>query len=268
MNFWMNLWLINPFANFWSIDPLTSRARFISRRFDHFILLLAIFIPVIGILSLITSFLFSSFLPLLFVDAVAVVAMCYVYRVWDNRPIRIHCRGCDNIILSNVPWVCGFCKKVNTDWLRHPFVAECAYCENEPKVYRCHHNDCGEPIFLSEDQSVANIASHSLSEMTQPEIDKREAKRQERAEKKEDKENEILMAELEEKLRNIRQRSKKTKTPYNENEAKYEKSYLDKMGRKLYFRRRRKEVEVEFKNEPELLKEALDALDEAEREFA
>jgi hypothetical protein len=263
----MNFWLINPFANFWSTDPLTSRGRFISRRFDHFILLLAIFAPIIAILSLIASFSFSNFLPLLFIDAIAIVAMCYVYRIWDNRPIRIECGRCDSIIFSNVPWVCGFCKKINNDWLQYPFVAECAYCGNEPKVYRCHHKDCGEPIFLSEDQSVTNIASHSLSEIPQPEIDKRFSKRQEHADRKEDKENEIAMAELDQKLKSIRQRSKNPKTPYNEHEQKYEKVYGDLMGAKKYFHKKRIEIDEEFKNEPEMRKAAHEAVDEAERRF-
>jgi hypothetical protein len=79
-----------------------------------------------------------------------------LHVIWHMRPFRIRCPECRKIVLSNTPWVCGFCKEPNSNAVEHSLLDKCAHCGNEPKSYRCHH--CEGLIFFSDDRDVINYA--------------------------------------------------------------------------------------------------------------
>ena len=85
-------------------------------------------------------------------------AFALFFFVLDKRAIKIVCNhdSCKKTIMTNTPWVCGFCKAANKNVDDFPFIHRCQHCGAEPKAYKCHH--CGELIFLADDQLKANHA--------------------------------------------------------------------------------------------------------------
>ncbi len=200
---------------FESTDPLTGRQRFKSRMLTNLAVIAGFFVLGVGVMSAVFGFLEPGALgPMLLGDLVAVGVAWYLYTVWDKRPIRLRCPGCGKIILSNTPWVCGFCKKENRNANEYSFVGKCAFCGDEPKTYRCHH--CGEFIFLTEDEDRLNYA-HCLNFPTEvpPQLLRAEKVQSDReALQDEDheiamKERAIMKAQLDERLKIIKKRSKR-----------------------------------------------------------
>src|SRR5580765_7685769 len=121
-----------------STDPLTARARFKARSGKCVVGVVAIFFGLVVVLSWISANIFSSFLPMLVGDAVALAICYFLYLAWHDRPISLQCDNeeCRKLILSNTPWVCGFCKETNRNANEIPFVHKCAHCSDEAKTYR------------------------------------------------------------------------------------------------------------------------------------
>jgi hypothetical protein len=118
----------------------------------------AVFFGLVVAISWVATNIFSSF-PLMLVGDVAALVISYIlYLLWHDRPISLQCANekCRKLILSNTPWVCGFCKQTNRNANQFPFVHQCAHCGDEAKTYRCHH--CGEFIFLTKDEDKINYA--------------------------------------------------------------------------------------------------------------
>ena len=123
-----------------------------------------IFIFGVTWMSMIVAMAFrGSFVFMLAVDAAAVCGAYGLYSLWDNRPIKLRCESCGNIVLSNTPWVCGFCGGENRNTEEFSFLNRCGRCGAEPKTYKCHHSGCRAPmIFLTEDHLKENYA-HCLN---------------------------------------------------------------------------------------------------------
>ncbi len=148
---------------FESTNPLTSRARFKSRDLRNKITISVLFTAVVAVMSLFVSMGRGGFLLMLLGDAIALLGARLLYLIWHKRPIRLRCRKCGKIILSNTPWVCGFCGVENRNADEYSFVDRCSDCKDVPKAYRCHHIDengkpCGEIVFLSADKSERGYA--------------------------------------------------------------------------------------------------------------
>jgi hypothetical protein len=234
------------------MDPLTAKLRFKFRTLNNWLIVIVIFVFVA---------VFDNWVA----DALAMAALFYLYFfILDKRPIRLRCGSCENIILSNTPWVCGFCKQPNKNANEHPFVDKCAHCGSEPKAYKCHHTGCGELVFLTEDKHQAHYAYCLNSPDEAPKPDERAEKMKTRAEKVQDKEHEIQMAELKEILRKIKERSKepKVKSRFDQKKESFDDFYDGIMGMREYARKKRAEAAETYKNDPESLKDANDAIDE------
>jgi hypothetical protein len=229
--------------------------------------ILAIFIPLVFVLSVLVAIIFSSFFPMFIVDGIAIGAACYLRNLWKERPIRLHCRSCKKIILSNTPWFCAVCKKANANVIEFPFVHKCEHCGAEPKAYRCQ---CKEFIFLTEDEDKINYAYRLGSPDDAPKPDERTTKRQQHQETKEDKENEVAVAELDEKLKTIRDRMKdpKVKTPFEKSQEKCEQEYVGIMGVSEYCRQKTMEAKELYKDDPERLRDALEAIEAIRVKYA
>jgi hypothetical protein len=185
-------------------DPLTARSRFISRRPRNIGVIGGMFILCVSALSLFWSILLpGAFLPMLACDVLALSGAYYLYVLWDKRPIRLCC-GCEEILLTTTPWVCGVCKRVNRNANEYPFVHRCEHsdCGAEPKAYKCHH--CNELIFLTEDEDKTNYAYCLNSPDELPKPDERAEKLKKIKEKKEEKEAVLDSLKVEEELRKKR----------------------------------------------------------------
>ena len=130
-------------------DLLKARAWFKMRGAVNWVVAIALFIPVYFVLMLA----FGTIIA--FVVSTA-TAFALFFFVLDKRAVKILCAHCQKPIMTNTPWVCGFCKAANKNVDDFPFIHRCQHCTAEPKAYKCHH--CGELIFLTEDQLKANYA--------------------------------------------------------------------------------------------------------------
>lgn len=81
-----------------------------------------------------------------------------------TKPFRPFCPHCGKYIPSELEWMCGFCDKHNINTNIYSFLYKCERCEATPKAYRCHHQDCGEDIFLDAD----NDATHRATMFKEP----------------------------------------------------------------------------------------------------
>jgi len=238
-------------------NPRTAKLRFNFRLFNNCVF--------VGAITIIFLFIFARFDWYWIADLALMGALFYFYFfILQNRPIKLHCPHCEKIIRSNTPWVCGFCKESNRNANEYSFVDKCGHCKDEPKAYKCHH--CGEMIYLSDDEDKINYAYALNSPVEIPQLDERAIKRQAHEGKKEDKINAIEAAELDLKLKQIKERKKgpKLKTPYEQKQELCEKDYVGIMGVVEYVRRKTIEVEKLYKNDPESLKKALEAIKEIE----
>ena len=198
-------------------------------------------------------------------DAVAIALLFYLYFfILEKRPIRLDCPHCKRIILSNTPWVCKACTSKNTDTDNYSFLNKCNNCGVEPKAYRCHHKGCGEIIFFTGDQDETNYASGLNSPAEVPKPDERTEKVKAKVETVEDKKKDIEIAELDEKLKTIKERVEgpKIKTPFEQKKESFEKYYDGVMGIREHARKKRAEAAETYKDDPESLKDANDAIDE------
>jgi len=200
-----------------STDPLSSRSRFASRPVVN--------LAIIGGGSVCFAAVFSwlwslanpgSLLPMLIVGVSCMGSGYYIYTILENRPIFVKCEACDNLISSATPWVCGECKKLNSNTDEYPFIYKCQHCGAQPKAYRCHHDTCNKLIFLSIDRDPTNFAYRFASDVEVPKQPDQQIEDRKRAdETKRKKRDEIELARLDQELQAVRKRleAPKKKTP-------------------------------------------------------
>src|SRR6266702_8904280 len=94
---------------FGSTNPTQSRAWFKASKYTLLICGI-LFLVCVVIFSIISSAMFrGSFLVMLAADLVAALLAYGIYVLWNTAPVRVRCPSCEKIVLSNTPWVCGFC---------------------------------------------------------------------------------------------------------------------------------------------------------------
>jgi hypothetical protein len=246
---------MNPFD---TSDPQSAKFRLGLRPALNWLLVITIFVAVAAA--------FDNWIC----DVVAAIILYFLLTSFlERRAIRFNCPGCKKVILSNTPWVCGACGEINRNTKAHSFLANCnnQVCGVEPKAYRCHHKRCGHMIYLTADHDDTNYASCLNAESERPmpdEPDERAEKVKTDSENIEDKEREIRMAELEEKLRKIREQSKepKIKSKFEQKKEAFDDFFEGAMGMREYAQKKRAEAAEKYKNDPESLKRANEAIDE------
>ena len=229
----------------------------------------AMFTIAVALLSWISSHLIPGAFPMMVGDAFALVGAYYLYIAWDKRPIRMACPKCNRIILSNTPWFCAECEHQNRNTTDFPFVHKCEKCGTEPKAYRCHHSPCSEILFFSEDKDATNYTYRLNFPGEAPKLDERTIKLAKSQEIKEDKREEVAIAELDLQLKEINEQIKgpKIKTPLEQKIEMADRFYEASMGIDEHCRKRRAEAAELYKNDPERYKKANDVIKDIERRF-
>ena len=204
---------------FESTDPLKSREQFASRRFLNLTVLVGCFIvfalfwSALWLLPLFVSATVST-LALVLGYGAGLVVVYYFCLVWEKRPIRLRCPRCRKFIVTNTPWVCGYCRKPNLNPVEFPFVNKCEHleCNLEPKTYRCHL--CNEFIYLTPDKDQINYAYRFNSPADTTKADKaakalkeeRERKRDDHREKMISKGEELDLVKIAKQIAEVRQK--------------------------------------------------------------
>jgi hypothetical protein len=201
--------------------------------------------------------------------AAMAVLFYFVFLVWEKRAIKFRCPHCEKSIRTNRHWICGSCGKKNVRTDEFPFIHRCQHddCGAEPTAYKCHH--CDGLIFLTEDEDKIGFASSADEVADRERGGKRAAKRRDHKEIIEDKEAALAIAVLDAKLKEIRERSKgpKIRTLYQQKKEAFEDGYDAAMGIRGHARNKKAQAAEEFKDDPESLKEANEAIDDLLRRF-
>lgn len=156
------------------IDPLNSGIWFRTRMPVNFGIAAVHCAILIVILSLV--------MPMVAADAIAfALTLCLYFFVLRKRSFSVICEHCRCHISSTTPWVCGSCKGENTNTEEYPFIHKCRACSVPPKAYKCHHVNCGQLIFLSEDRQEDNFA-YCLNSASAFDPKARQSKRREQRE--------------------------------------------------------------------------------------
>lgn len=183
---------------FASTNPTTARSRFRSRSAVSLAAFIVLFLGVVVLVSWLSSMFYPSFILMLVADVFSLGVCFYLYSQWHDQPVKLSCPECEAIVLSNTPWVCGFCTRTNRNANAFPFVHKCSHCGDEAKSYRCHH--CGELIFLTEDHDKHNYAYSVNAPSEQPKPDAHVERLKELRESKEVKVAELDVAQVEGEL--------------------------------------------------------------------
>lgn len=246
--------------------PRHARLRLALRSFNNILLGIAVF----GVLV----FAFGYFDWAWIADFVAAVALVVIFTcVWEKRAIAIRCPGCGENVSTDTPWVCGHCKRQNVRTDEYPFLNRCQHadCGIRPKTYKCHHGNCQELIFLTLDKDKVNYAFRCDSPKEVPESAKQRAARlQTHEETKEGKLQAIAIQELDVKLNGLKAQidGPKIKTELEKKMAAADQLYDASMGIREYCRKKRAEAAEKFKDNPDLLRDANDAIAEIEKRFS
>jgi hypothetical protein len=135
-------------------NQYTARAWFKARK--------TINLAIVFIGFVLLVFVLQTLMYPLIADVIA-LAIAYVafFHILAKRAIAITCPHCKGFIETNTPWKCGNpnCLENNEQVDEFPFVYHCEHCGVEPKAYKCHHNNCGEIIFLSKDKLATLCAT-------------------------------------------------------------------------------------------------------------
>jgi hypothetical protein len=254
-----------------SLNQKSGRTRFKLRTLNNFILACAIFAP----LALIFALIWADRIMLAWLaDAITITILFFAYRIfWNKRAIWIRCPHCEKKIGSNTPWVCGACDAKNENPDDFPFLHRCQSCGVEPKAYQCHHlkNDekpCRKLIFLTDDESMRNYA-YCLN----PAFDTHEGKTDEKGYEKEKRWRDYKLSltrldtdieQATQEFEKIREKKKPAValTPEDKVKASWEKRKAQTISAAEIYRREKKDIEEKFKDDPEMLKKALEALNE------
>jgi hypothetical protein len=119
-------------------------------------------------------------------------------------------------------------------------------------------------IFFTEDQDETNYAAALNSPAEVPKPDERTVKVKANVETVQDRTHDIQIAELDEKLKIIKERTEgpKIKTPFEQKKESFDKYYDGVMGIREHARTKRAEAAERYKDDPESLKDANEAIDE------
>jgi len=212
-------------------------------------------------------------------------AFCLFFFVLDKRAIKILCNHCGNTIITNVPWMYGFCQKLNTNTDDFPFIHRCEHCGAEPRAYKCHH--CEKLIFLSEDQLTTSYARyvHATVVKNRPTVNninphervKRKLKDKleiaqltnelaeitQRGPEKRDLEQQVLKARLTNELKAESQKGESLtkKTAKDKAEESFSRNHDARMAAIDIARREKAANAVKYKDDPYLLERADDSVD-------
>lgn len=239
-------------------DPKSARLRLAMRPVGNFLLVAALFAAAAILASMFWWWWIADL-------AVGVLLYFLLFHVLAGRAIWLSCAKCGKAVSSNTAWTCGVCGGLNTDTFAFPFLNKCSVdgCGAEPKAYKCHH--CGEPIFLTADEDATNCARAANAPASPPSDHDR--LRYLRALSKEDKAAQVELAELDLKLKQIKAQAEgpKTKSPAEQRQEAFEREFIAIMGIHEYARRKAQEAAVLYKDDPEALKQALEAIEEIRR---
>lgn len=241
-----------------STNPRTARERFKSRFLRCIAALTLLFVALTCVISWLAANVFSSFTLMLVGDVVALGLVYYLYLTWRDQPVKLCCPHCEAVILSNTPWVCGFCKQTNRNANQFPFVDKCGHCGDEAKTYQCHH--CAKLIFLTEDEIKINYA-YSLNAPTEttPAQEHAEKIKKLRADK-ELKEAKLSNAQVDAELVAMRNRIKLQKPKKKSARDVLEERMESEMEWEEAEAAIAAEIEEKHKNNPKLKKRMLMAL--------
>lgn len=236
-----------------TVDPMTGRMWFKLRTLVNYGVSICFCVFLVAALSLIV--------PYSVADLITITLATYIYFSFlEKRAIKIRCEHCGRPVLSNTPWVCGFCGKTNQEVDDFPFIYQCKHCGAAPKAYKCHYADCGELIFLTEDRLEKSYAFCLNTNLKMPEVNRRE----EREEQRQEKEHKIIMAELDDRLASIRRQRQyhKPKTAREQKKESLEKHYDGFMAAEELAEKKRDEIAEMYKNDPERRSRANAVVDE------
>jgi len=196
--------------------------------------------------------------PLALIPIGAALYWLFFY-VWSKRVIGLNCPHCGKYIAGNTPWVCGFCGSKNQNTDEFPFLHRCEGCGAEPKGYRCHHTGCGKPIFLGDDLLEDNLAVCATRGL---EVKVKLASAQ-RLEQRQEKEHELTIAELDEKLDAFKSRREfmKEKDPVELVKQEWTKKYAHMMAAEVIAEQERAAIEERFADNPKLRARAIALLE-------
>jgi hypothetical protein len=192
----------------------------------------------------------------------------FFFFILEHRPIKLRCPHCEKIIRSNTPWVCGFCQKKNANTDTFPFIEKCEHCSAEPKAYKCHHILCGKIIYLTDDELEPNYA-HCLN--SPAEISGRTVKLKTNQDDVQDKEHEVqmanyrvMLAKLDAELKETNRKSEpiKIKSPYQQKEEGLKNYLAGVMGARELAAKQKAENEITYKDRPDDLEDANEAVDD------
>ena len=236
-------------------DLLKARARFKMRGGVNGVVTIVFFIPVYFVLMLI----FGTIIAFAVSTA---AALALFFFVLDKRAVKILCDHCQKTIMTNTPWVCGFCKAANNNVDDFPFIHRCQHCSAEPKAYKCHH--CGELIYFSADQLKANHAFCLGTEvnLAPPPPPPDESVLQKR--EVEILQHQVIVARLTAELNKVKNQAElsKRKSP----EQKIEESLTEHLASDMAGFRAARTIKMalaeELKDDPDLLEKANASVDE------
>jgi len=228
-------------------NPLSSRTRFRCRGLSNWLFAFLLFAAWVCIV-----------MPFWFrwlADIAGIALLSYMlFFVWEKRPIKMRCPHCRKLLLSNTPWICGFCGKKNEHVDKFPFVHKCEHCHAEPKAYRCHHRDCSGIMFLTEERVEDNCAIFANLPPAPPVEDDIILHYKE----KEKLMHELEITELAIKIDASKQRLEfgKKKSPLEEIQASFAKYDGRVMGSEEFARQQRLAYAEKYKDDPEMLERA------------
>lgn len=217
-------------------ETLKARQWFKFREPKNWAIILGCFIPAVWV--------FQHFINPFLVDVIAIaVATCIFFLFLHKRAIGIECPSCEKYILTNTPWICGFCGAKNFRVDDFPFVGRCGNkeCGAEPKAYQCHH--CDKLIFLTPDRQRFNFAkSVNIPDKSGP-VRVKKDERAEVAARVQLKELKVKEAEFDVELKSLHQTLEGPKM------KSIEELYRATIKNEDNARRLRAEIDEEFKND-------------------
>lgn len=239
------------------MNALHGRMQFRLRTAINIAVVVAVFIPLALVLAL---------FPFAWIgDAILIVILYLVFAyVLEQRVIGIECPHCGKHIETNTPWICGFCQKTNDEGSEFPFVHRCKHCGAEPKAYQCHHRECRKLIFLSKDELETNYARCVNASIVEPQPSAEATDEEQWLREKKKMEHELMMTELSAKLDAAKRRAEldRKRSPRERLEKSFEDFHTGALGAREIAREKEKEIKVRYKDDPEMQKAALEAVED------
>ena len=239
-------------------NPFTARFRFKFREPTNWLMCFAAFALIAAIVALVMP----GIAWLIDIGVIAILAFLNFF-VLHKRSIKVLCPHCLELIDTNVPWTCGCCGKKNMRTDDFPFVYRCEdeKCHAQPPAYKCHH--CHNVVFLTRDRRQQGWAASPDFSTEGTKRDDRAATKTAMKELMEDKTDALAIAELDAKLREIdaKHRPPKVKTPAEQMAEMCDREYQGSMGIREYCRKKSKEVAEKYKDSPDDLRDANEAIE-------